>query len=124
MEENLQFDKKSLRYVTGKTADFGVLAKDCVAFANSHGGYLAIGIEDDAELPAPTQVIPEALPEKVVKRINELTINVAILPEVVTSENGGQYIKLHIYGRKYRRYALPEGSFLSKGGRKEGEMSG
>ena len=48
MEENLQFDKKSLRYVTGKTADFGELAK----------------------------------------------------------------------------YALPEGSFLSEGGRKEGEMSG
>ena len=45
MEENMQFDKKSLRYVTGKTADFGELAKDCVAFANSHGGYLAIGNE-------------------------------------------------------------------------------
>lgn len=26
-------------------------------------------------------------------------------------------------GRKYRRYALPEGSFLSEDGRKEGEMS-
>lgn len=92
MEENIQFDKKSLRYVIGKTADFGELAKDCVAFANSHGGCLAIGIEDGDELPAPTQVIPETLPEKVVKRINELTINVAVLPEVVVSENGGQYI--------------------------------
>ena len=26
-------------------------------------------------------------------------------------------------GRKYRKYALPEGSFLSKGGRKEGEVN-
>ena len=33
MEENKQFDKKSLRYVMGKTADFGELAKDCVEFA-------------------------------------------------------------------------------------------
>lgn len=112
MEENLQFDKKSLRYVTGKTADFGELAKDCVAFANSHGGYLAIGIEDDAELPAPTQVIPEALPEKVVKRINELTINVAILPEVVTSENGGQYIKLHIYPSQSSIAGTTKGVYL------------
>lgn len=112
MEENLQFDKKSLRYVTGKTADFGELAKDCVAFANSHGGYLAIGIEDDAELPAPTQVIPETLPEKVVKRINELTINVAILPEVVTSENGGQYIKLHIYPSQSSIAGTTKGVYL------------
>lgn len=112
MEENLQFDKKSLRYVTGKTADFGELAKDCVAFANSHGGYLAIGIEDEAELPAPTQVIPEALPEKVVKRINELTINVAILPEVVTSENGGQYIKLHIYPSQSSIAGTTKGVYL------------
>lgn len=48
MEENKQFDKKSLRYVIGKTADFGELAKDCVAFANTNGGFLAIGIEDDS----------------------------------------------------------------------------
>ena len=112
MEENLQFDKKSLRYVTGKTADFGELAKDCVAFANSHGGYLAIGIEDESELPAPTQVIPEALPEKVVKRINELTINVAIFPEVVTSENGGQYIKLHIYPSQSSIAGTTKGVYL------------
>lgn len=112
MEENIQFDKKSLRYVTGKTADFGELAKDCVAFANSHGGYLAIGIEDGDELPVSTQVIPESLPEKVVKRINELTINVAILPEVVTSENGGQYIKLHIYPSQSSIAGTTKGVYL------------
>ena len=53
MEENKQFDKKSLRYVTGRTADFGELAKDCVAFANTNGGYLAIGIEDGVDMPMP-----------------------------------------------------------------------
>ena len=74
----MQFDIKSLKYVTGKTANFGELAKDCVAFANTYGGYLAIGIEDGEELPDAQQVIPESLPEKVIKRINELTINVGI----------------------------------------------
>ena len=97
MEENKQFDKKSLRYVMGKTSDFGELAKDCVAFANTNGGYLAIGIEDGAELPDEQQRITEDLPEKVIKRINELTINVALQPEIITAENGGQYLKLHIY---------------------------
>lgn len=112
MEENIQFDKKSLRYVIGKTADFGELAKDCVAFANSHGGCLAIGIEDGDELPAPTQVIPETLPEKVVKRINELTINVAVLPEVVVSENGGQYIKLHVFPSQSSIAGTTKGVYL------------
>ena len=31
-------DHKSLRTVTGKTADFSELAKDCVCFANGSGG--------------------------------------------------------------------------------------
>lgn len=44
MEENNKFDNKSLKKVTGRTADFDELSKDCVAFANSHGGYLAIGL--------------------------------------------------------------------------------
>ena len=96
MEENAKYDNKSLKKVTGKTADFDELSKDCVAFANSHGGYLAIGIEDGEEKPALDQRIPEDLPEKIIKRINELTINVALRPEVITANNGGQYIKLHI----------------------------
>lgn len=96
MEENVKYDKKSLLKVTGKTANFNELAKDCVAFANAHGGYLAIGIEDDETLPPSNQVIPEYLPEQIVKRINELTINVAVWQEVSIASNGGHYIKLHI----------------------------
>jgi len=96
MEENNKFDNKSLKKVTGRTADFEELSKDCVAFANSHGGYLAIGIEDGEEKPAPDQKIPDDLPEKIIKRINELTINVALRPEVIDVDNGGQYVKLHV----------------------------
>lgn len=96
MEENNKFDNKSLKKVTGRTADFDELSKDCVAFANSHGGYLAIGIEDGEENPASDQKIPEDLPEKIIKRINELTINVALRPEVLIADNGGQYLKLYV----------------------------
>ena len=96
MEENNKFDNKSLKKVTGRTADFEELSKDCVAFANSHGGYLAIGIEDGEDKPASDQIIPDDLPEKIIKRINELTINVALRPEVVDADNGGQYLKLHV----------------------------
>ena len=44
MVENTLYDKKSLRTVFGKTADFDELAKDCVAFANAQGGIIEIGI--------------------------------------------------------------------------------
>ena len=46
MKEGLTYDKKSLRAVLGKNKDYDELAKDCVAFANSEGGHLAIGVEN------------------------------------------------------------------------------
>ncbi len=96
MRECVTFDKKSLRSVTGNTADFEEIAKDCVAFANREGGHLAIGIEDGDELPPASQRVSAALTEKVVKRINELTVNVAIVPRIVVAENGGEYVDLKI----------------------------
>jgi ATP-dependent DNA helicase RecG len=50
-DESQHFDRKSLRKVTGPTADFSQLARDCVCFANSTGGTLLIGIEDSHEVP-------------------------------------------------------------------------
>lgn len=96
MKENQTYDKKSLRSVTGKSANFDEIAKDCVAFANRDGGHLSIGIEDGQEQPPEDQRIPQSLVETIVKRVNERTINVAIVPNVLTSENGGDYIDLEI----------------------------
>lgn len=112
MEENIQFDKKSIKLVTGKTSNFGELAKDCVAFANTYGGYLAIGIEDGYEVPDAHQIIPEALPEKVIKRVNELTINVSLHSEIVTAENGGQYLKLHVFPSQTAIASTSKGVYL------------
>lgn len=82
--------------VTGRAADWNELAKDCVCFANGMGGRLLIGIEDNDAIPPAGQKIPEDLPERLRKRIGELTVNVQALPRIVTAENGGQYIELAI----------------------------
>ena len=59
--ETQQFDRKSLRFVTGSKADFGALAADCVCFANASGGRMQIGIEDGERLPPALQRIDPSL---------------------------------------------------------------
>ncbi len=89
-------DNKSLRKITGKTADFPELAKDCVAFANSQGGRLLIGIEDKEKLPPTEQRIKPELLDTLRRRIAELTVNVVVLPSIIQAENGGEYIDLFV----------------------------
>lgn len=95
-DEGQQLDRKSLRTVAGRTADFEELAKDCVCFANGSGGQLLIGIEDDASAPPPDQRIEPSLLDRIRKRVGELTVNVTVVPEVRTDANGGQFIALSI----------------------------
>ena len=97
MKEGLTYDKKSLRAVLGKNKDYDELAKDCVAFANSEGGHLAIGVENTEELPDPGQIVPDGLKEEIVKRISERTINVVTNAKIVTASNGGQYVDLEVF---------------------------
>ncbi|MWK54654.1 ATP-dependent DNA helicase [Pseudomonas otitidis] len=92
--EGQLLDRKSLRTVTGKSADWPELAKDCVAFANALGGRLLLGIEDGEELPPAEQRIPTALPDTLRRRLGELTVNVSVRPEVQVAENGGEFIEL------------------------------
>ena len=42
--EGQLLDQKSLRSVTGKTANWNEIAKDCISFANATGGRLLLGI--------------------------------------------------------------------------------
>lgn len=95
-QEGQLLDKKSLRSVTGKSADWNELAKDCIAFANATGGRLLLGIEDTQDLPPPDQRIPPELPDTVRRRLAERTVNVTALPEVLTALNGGQFVELTI----------------------------
>jgi len=94
--EGQLLDQKSLRAVTGKTADWNEIAKDCIAFANASGGRLLLGIEDGQDAPPSGQQIPTDLPDTVRRKLAERTVNLAALPDVVTASNGGQYIELRI----------------------------
>ena len=94
--DDRSLDRKSLRLVTGKTADFNELAKDCVCFANGSGGQLLIGIEDDATAPPATQRVPPDLLDRIRKRVAQVTVNVTVLPELRAHSNGGEYVSLSI----------------------------
>lgn len=96
MEENSLYDKKSLREITGKSADWNEVAKDCVAFSNAQGGVIDYGIEDDADVPPADQKVSEDVAINLEKKINGKTHNVSAHAEILTHENGGQYIRLHI----------------------------
>ncbi|MRX65764.1 ATP-binding protein [Maribacter luteus] len=96
MEENSHFDKKSIKLIQGKSANWQELAKDCVCFANGVGGEIHIGIEDERELPEASQKIKQELVDKLNKTIPQLTINVGIISSIETAENGGEYINLKV----------------------------
>lgn len=89
-------DQKSLRAVTGKSADWNEFAKDCVAFANASGGVLLLGIEDGQTEPPSGQCIPADLPDTLRRKLAERTVNVTVLPDLVIAPNGGQFIELHV----------------------------
>jgi len=83
--EDQNTDRKSLRSIVGRTADWEALARTCVCFANGSGGRLLIGVDDDETLPPAGQVVPPDLLDRMRKRIGELTVNVQALlrPEPV-----------------------------------------
>ena len=97
MKENSLFDRKSLKIIKGKTANWEELAKDCVCFANAVGGEIHIGIEDDSLLPPDNQKISNPLLESIRKRIPALTVNVGIDVRKETAENDGEYIVLTVF---------------------------
>lgn len=97
MIENSLYDRKSIRAITGKTADFPEVAKDCVAFANAQGGKIEFGVEDDETLPPASQMIDEKLAVELVNKIAGLTNNVVVNTEIETKNNGGDVLVLHIY---------------------------
>ncbi|UUW71057.1 ATP-binding protein [Pseudomonas oryzihabitans] len=113
--ENEEFDRKSLRKVQGKQAAWTEVAVDCVAFANSAGGRLLIGIEDSCDLPPAEQRIAPVLLDQIRKRIQELTVNVAVVPRLVVAENQGEYIELNI-ARSFGIASTTDGRYFMRVG--------
>ncbi|MBW6486726.1 MAG: putative DNA binding domain-containing protein [Syntrophobacterales bacterium] len=110
-QEGQLLDKKSLRTVTGKSADWKELAKDCIAFANAQGGRLLIGIENKADLPPAGQRIDSVLPDQIRRKVGERTVNVTVLPEIREAENGAEYIELRI-PRSLAVASTPDGHYF------------
>jgi len=95
--EGQSIERKSLKVIIGKTADWAELAKDCVCFANAQGGRLLIGIEDGQSTPPEGQRISDQNLEKVRTRIGELTVNVAIAVQLCLSDTtDGDYIEITV----------------------------
>ena len=94
--EGQQLDRKSVRALVGKSADWGELAKDCVAFANAAGGRLLVGLEDGCDAPPPGQRLPAGLADAARRRLSELTVNVTVLPELRLTDLGDEWLELRI----------------------------
>ncbi|MCX7216105.1 MAG: putative DNA binding domain-containing protein [Burkholderiales bacterium] len=94
--EGQLLDRKSLRAISGRTANWDEIAKDCIAFANATGGRLQVGIENDQSQPPTGQQIPPELPDTLRRRISEKTVNVVVLVDIITTPSGGQYLDLVI----------------------------
>ena len=91
--EGQDLERKSLRTIEGRTANWDEIARHCVAFANARGGGLLIGIEDDALAPPADQRIADELIERVRRRIGELTVNVTCaVQRELSAETGGEYL--------------------------------
>jgi ATP-dependent DNA helicase RecG len=113
MKENSHFDKKSLKTITTKS-NWKELAKDCVCFANGAGGKILIGIEDEETIPHPSQKIADELIEKINKTIPGLTLNVAIFPQIITHENGGEYIELNVLRSRQTIASTTDGKYYMR----------
>lgn len=111
MIENTLYDKKSLRAILGKNADFKEIAKDCIGFANAQGGIIDIGIEDDSEQPPLHQIIPADLQVRLLTQIAGKTINVHVSAETLTADNGGQYIHLIIHRNAHSLASTSDGRY-------------
>jgi len=57
---------------------------------------LLLGVEEGQDAPPAGQHIPADLPDTVRRKLAERTVNVTVLPDVVTAPNGGQYIELRV----------------------------
>lgn len=95
--ESTTFDRKSIRYVLGKSEDADSLACDCVAFANAQGGTIIIGFEDDQDSPPAGQRIPSDLAEHLKKRISQITVSVGAEARKCTHANSGEYVEMTIF---------------------------
>lgn len=111
-QEGQLFDKKSLRVLQDGDRGLRDLATDCVAMANASGGRLAIGLEDEAEQPAPGQRVTDEQLMRLTKRIPSLTQNVAVAATRQVAPNGGEWIELQVFASRQAVAATSDGRYF------------
>jgi ATP-dependent DNA helicase RecG len=95
--EGQTFERKSIRYALGRAADLDKLAEDCVGLANAVGGVIHLGIEDDALAPPADQRLAADLPERIRKRLPQITVNVGVDVRRSAAQNGGEYVEIRVF---------------------------
>ncbi len=110
--EGQSLDQKSLRYVLGKHDDADGLACDCVGFANAAGGTILLGIEDGEEHPPDGQRIEESLPDRLRKRITQITVNVGLAVSKAVGVNGGEFVELKVFRNDQSIAAMSDGRYF------------
>lgn len=95
--EHTQIEYKSLKKAVGAKANLKELAETCVCLANSQGGTLFIGIENQEKMPPKDQKITQSMVNDILTRIRSLTDSVGLGDAIIeTHENGGQYFHFKV----------------------------
>ena len=116
MNENDNYEKKSLELLTKKNPDWNKLVKEAIAFANAQGGIIEIGIENDATLPPKDQKIPNTLINKIRTTIESNSINLSIYLSLETASNNGEYIKITVNKNRSTIASTTKGQFYMRHG--------
>lgn len=111
-DETQDVEKKSLRLISGRKSRWPEVVREVVAFANARGGKLLIGIEDGESEPPAGQTVPSDLPERVRRRVGELTVNVDCVVRLQRSRTtGGEYLEIEVF-RSHSPASTTDGRFF------------
>ena len=110
--EGQTLDRKSLRYALGRHEDADGLACVCVGFANAMGGVILLGIEDGQDEPPGGQKVPEELPDRLRKRIAQITVNVGVAIRKVTAGNGADFVEVQVFRNEQGIAATSDGRYF------------
>src|ERR1043166_7093181 len=105
-------DRKSLRYALGKHEDADGLACDCVGFANAAGGTIFLGVVDGHDKAPPNQRVPDDFPDRLRKRIAQITVNVGLTARKVTAANGGEFVEIQVFRNEQSIAAKSDGHYF------------
>lgn len=110
--EGQTLDQKSLRYALGKHEDADGLAGDCVGFANATGGTILLGLEDGQDAPPASQRVADDFPDRLRKRLAQITVNVGVAVRKVVAGNGGEFMEVQVFRNEQSIAATSGGRYF------------